>query len=393
MIAELSLGFIPLNDCAPLAVAETKGFFRQEGLEIALVREASWATIRDKVAVGALDGGHMLAPMVLAASLGVGGEGARLVAPMALNLNGSAVTLSKALAAEARSLEPEDGDARTARPLARLIARRKSVGAPPPTLAVVFPYSMHNYLLRYWLADAGVHPDRDVRLVVAPPPRMAEQLASGVIDGFCAGAPWNGVAEAQGAGEIVAWAADIWRAAPDKVLGVAERWAEQEPELLQALLRALLRAAAWCDAPENRPELAALLARPEYVDADPAAIARTLTDGAEGVVYRRYAANFPWRSHAAWFYSQMVRWGQVAPSPERAQAARRVYRPDLFRPAAAAVGAAAPRHAEKLEGAHSTAWALDGVEMSPDRFCDGRVFDPADLNAYVGGFAIRRAAR
>lgn len=391
MTGDLRLGFIPLNDCAPLVVAEAKGFFKGEGLSVTLSREASWATVRDKVAVGALDGGHMLAPMVLAASFGVGAAPPPLIAPLSLNLNGSAVTVSKGLADALRRLDPKGLATRTARPLARLIEARREVGSGPLTFAVVFPYSMHNYQLRYWLAEAGIDPDADVRLIVAPPPRMAEQLRSGLIDGFCVGAPWNAQAEIDGSGEIVAWAADIWGAGPDKVLGVADAWAGRNPDTLQALLRALLRAGQWADAPEHRAELAEILARPDYVGAAPAVIARTLTDAPEGVAYHRWLASFPWRSHAAWFFSQMVRWGQAPASDEALAAARQVYRPDLYRTAAAALGLQAPGADDKQEGAHDAPWILDGVPMPADRFCDGRVFDSKDPAAYAAGFSITRA--
>jgi len=190
---DLRLGFIALNCAAPLVVAKELGFFEAEGLRIALSREASWANIRDKVAVGALDGGHMLAPMTLAASMGVGGERTPMTVPMSLNLNGSAVTVSTAVADAMRAVDPGGMAAhpRTARPLARLIEARKAFGDRPLTFAVVFPFSMHAYELRYWLAAAGIDPDHDVRLVVAPPARIAERLKAGEIDGFCVTAPWN----------------------------------------------------------------------------------------------------------------------------------------------------------------------------------------------------------
>jgi ABC-type nitrate/sulfonate/bicarbonate transport system substrate-binding protein len=393
---DLTLGFIPLNDCAPLAVAEAKGFFRGEGLAVTLSREASWATVRDKVAVGALDGGHMLGPMVLAASQGVGGERTAMTAPLSLNLSGSAFTVSTALAAALRRIDPEGFAARTARPLARLVAERRKDNQPPLTFAVVFPYSMHNYQLRYWLAEAGVDPDRDVRLVVTPPPRTAEQLRSGLIDGFCVGAPYGVQAAALGFGEILVYASEIWGAGPDKVLGVAERWATANPETLQALLRALIRAAQWADARENREELAGLLARPEYVGLPKEVVEPLLPNGPESVVYHRGAAGFPWRSHAAWFLSQMLRWGQMGPEVDLAAAVREVYRPDLYRTAAAALGLPAPAEDAKIEGAHAEAWVLatGGAEiaMAPDRFCDGRLFDPAQpLLDYAAGFAITRA--
>ena len=340
MSADLKLGFIPLIDCAPLAVAEAKGFFRAEGLDVGLVREASWATIRDKVAVGALNGAHMLAPMVLAASLGVGGEPTRLIAPMALNLNGSAITVSNALAEALRRLDPAGMAARTARPLARLIEARRELGSAPLTFAVVFPYSIHNYELRHWLAEAGIDPDADVRLVVAPPPRMADQLRSGLIDGFCVGAPWSTLAALDGEGETLAYATDIWNDAPDKVLGVNADWAETYPAILQALLRGLLRSADWCDQPDNRDELAAILARDAYVGAPAEALARAMAESE--LVFHRRDASFPWRSDAGWLLSQMVRWRQAEDTPEALAAVRQVYRPDLCRTAARSLGFAAP---------------------------------------------------
>jgi ABC-type nitrate/sulfonate/bicarbonate transport system substrate-binding protein len=219
-LSDLRLGFIPLTDCAPLVAAQALGFFEEEGLNVELVREASWATVRDKVAVGPLDGAHMLAPMALAAT--AGGEGA-ILAPLALNQNGSAVTVSTTLADALGAAGPQDlgGQPMTAHGLAKVVADRKASGQGPLTFAVVFPYSMHNYLLRYWLAQGGVDPDHDVRIVVIPPPRMVEQMRVGAVDGFCVGAPWNAVAEAEGVGRILLAASQFWPGGPDKVLGVA----------------------------------------------------------------------------------------------------------------------------------------------------------------------------
>jgi len=407
---ELRLGFIALNDCAPLVVAREQGLFAAEGLCVTLSREASWANVRDKVAVGALDGAHMLAPMTLAASLGVGGERTPICVPLSLNLNGSAVTVSKALADAMRDIDP-DGMAekpRTARPLARLIAARRGRGEPPLTFAVTFPYSMHNYELRYWMGQAGIDPDRDVRLVVVPPPRMAARMRSGDIDGFCVSAPWNAVSVSEATGEIMVYASEMWRLGPDKVFGVTAAFAKANPQTLQAMLRALLRAAAWADAPENRAELARMLARPEYVDAPEEIVRLSLvgsppyvageagSDSLDYIVYHRYAASFPWRSHAVWFLTQMRRWGQVGSDVDIAAAADAVYRPDLFRAAAAELGEPAPLVDEKVEGAHPECWTLDEatapIPMAPDLFFDGKVFDAAQPEAYAASFEVTRAA-
>ena len=334
MIGEhLRLGFIPLADCAPLAVADAFGLFEEEGLAVTLVREASWATIRDKVQARLLDGAHMLGPMPLASSLGAGGERSAMIAPMVLNRNGSAISVSNALAERMRQLDVEAMSARprTARALKRVVEERRGLGGGPLTFAAVFPFSLHAYVLRDWLAEAGIDPDRDVRLVITPPPRMAAQLRSGEIDGFCVGAPWNAVAEADGSGEIMVRTRELWPGKPDKVLGVAAAFAEREPRALQALLRALVKAAAWADAPQNRPALARLLAQPQYVGQPEPVLARSLVDSPGALVFHAEGANLPSLEEAAWILAQMRRWGQIDSGVDLAGTAAAVYRPDLYR--------------------------------------------------------------
>ncbi|MDP1631255.1 MAG: CmpA/NrtA family ABC transporter substrate-binding protein [Caulobacter sp.] len=318
----LTLGFIPLTDCAPLLVARERGFFAAEGLNVTLSREASWATIRDKVIFGALDGAHMLGPMTIAATLAADRPSAAMIAPMALNRNGAGITVSLALAAAMRG-----GG------LADIVAARRSGGEPPLTFGVVFPFSIHNYALRGWLAATGVDPDRDVIIAVVPPPRMVEQLANGRIDGFCVGAPWNAVAVAAGAGEMLASTSDLLPGAPDKVLGVSEIWASREPESLGAVLRALSRAGFWADDPDNRVELVELLARPDAVGAPAAAIARGL-DGE--IIFQNDGASTPSQADALWILSQMQHWGQLDPGVDRSAIAARIYRPDLLEKALSA---------------------------------------------------------
>ncbi|MEW5687931.1 MAG: CmpA/NrtA family ABC transporter substrate-binding protein [Pseudomonadota bacterium] len=343
-MTRLRLGFIALNDAATLIVADAKGFFAAEGLEVELVREVSWATMRDKVSVGALDGAHMLSPAALAITLGAsGGEPTPLVAPFALNLNGPAITLSSRLAKALETGTSAEG-------LARLVAWRRSEGASPLTLAVVFAFSTHNYLLRDWLARAGVDPDRDVRMTVAPPSRMTELLVSGVVEGFCVTEPWDTAAEAAGAGLIAARGGQLWPRTPDKVLAVTEAWADANPQTLQSLLRALLRAAAWTDAAENRDELVELLARPEHVGADADVIRRSLAD----MIFHEGGANRPQPVHAGWLASQMMRWGHIPADVDIPALARRLYRPDLFDAAAASLGLPVSPALETLKG-YSTA--------------------------------------
>jgi ABC-type nitrate/sulfonate/bicarbonate transport system substrate-binding protein len=375
----VTLGFVPLTDCAPLVVAKERGLFAAEGLDVRLSREASWANIRDKVVSGALDGAHMLAPMALACSLGADGPATPLIAPMALNANGSSLGVSTSLAAQIAALDgvtPPPG-VRTAGTLKRLIDLRRVNGERPLTFAVVFPFSIHNYMLRYWLADAGIDPDQDVRLTVTPPPRIAARAAAGEIDGFCVGAPWGWTIEAAGAGQLLLHGAEFWAGAPDKVLGVTAAWAAANPDTLQAVMRALMRAAAWADDPANEAELGAMLSARAYVDAAPAMLARALSKAnPNGLRFHVDGVGYPRAAHALWLLSQMRRWGQIREAPGQEAAAAAVYRPDLYLQAAAAVGA-------PMRGAD-----VDAEPLPP--LFDGRVFDPARLADYVAGFAVRQ---
>jgi NitT/TauT family transport system ATP-binding protein/nitrate/nitrite transport system substrate-binding protein len=307
----------------------------------------------------------MLAPIPFACSLGLGGEPQPMIAPVALNRSGAAFTLSRRLT---QAFAPGE---RKARAIAQLIAERRQAGEPPLTFAVVFPYSMHNYLLRYWLAAAGIDPDRDVRITVAPPSRMAGKLAAGQLDGFCAGEPWNAVAEADGVGEVSVRAFEIWRDGPEKVFGVTAGWAERHPEALQACVRALLKAAAWADAAENRAELAGLLAQPQYVDAPVESIVRSLPTTS----FQAGQANAPLPVQAGWLLSQMIRWGQAPRDLDVPAIAARVYRLDLYNQAAAALG-----------------WPPAEAPATAEGFADGGVFRLDHARAYAEGFALNRLA-
>jgi ABC-type nitrate/sulfonate/bicarbonate transport system substrate-binding protein len=392
----LKVGIIPLTDCAPIVLAEELGAFDRHGLDVEIRRESSWATIRDKVALGLLDAAQMLAPMPLAATLGIDSMRVPMVAPLVLDLNGNAITLSTALWREIADATPRvaRNTLLDARALLPVIRQRMASGRPPITLSSVFPFSSHNYQLRLWLAAGGIDPDRDVRLTVVPPPHTIAHLSAGVIDGYCVGEPWNQQAVTLGIGRLAATGYDIWKAMPEKVLGTTEAWAERHPHTLIALAMALIEACAWLDEPANRPEAARILASPRYVNVPVEAIERSLLgrvhytrDGQPVAlpdfhVFHRYAANFPWRSHAEWFVAQMVRWGQAPRGVDAFAVADRVFRSDLYRRAAAELGLACPRVDRKPEGLHEAPWMLptDGapIAMAPDIFLDGSRFDPSN---------------
>jgi two-component system, oxyanion-binding sensor len=404
-VTPLRLGFVPLSDCAVLAVAQEKGFFRRHDLDVTLSREVSWANIRDKVAVGTLDGAQMLAGMPVAATAGIDPVAEPLVTAFSLDLNGNAITVSQALWTRMLEADPSAGSRPIgAQTLRRTIEEGRRRGAPRLRFAMVYPFATHNYELRYWLAAGGIDPDVDVHMTVVPPPRMVDALAGGRIDGLCVGEPWNSVAVERGLGHIVATKYEIWNNSPEKVFAVKRAFAERCPELHQALLRALIEAARWSDASENRGEVARILAEPRYVGGAEALLARSLTGhlrlgaGEEPValpdfhVFHRYAANFPWTSHAVWLLTQMLRWGQIAAPVDMRAAAESVYRPDLFRQAARDVGVSAPLVDMKGEGAHATPWRLEGsagaIEMGSDLFCDGRTFDPTRALSYLASSAV-----
>lgn len=408
--SELTLGFIPLTDCAPLVVAKEKGYFEKYGLNVTLSKETSWANIRDKVAIGILDGAQMLAGMPLAMSLGIGPMAKPMVTALSMDLNGNAITVSSALYDRMVAADPRAMSERplTARALKTVIELDKKAGKEPLTFAMVFPFASHNYELRYWMAAAGIDPDRDVRLVVVPPPQMVGNLEKGSIDGYCVGEPWNAVAVQSGIGRTLITKYEIWNNSPEKVFGVTEEWAEQNPNTHQAVLMALLEASRWIDESDNRAEVAALIAQSRYVNA-PEHIVRMSMMGSfqyagtempralpDFNVFHRYAANFPWRSHAMWLLTQMLRWGQVDRAINIKAVADSVYRPELYRHAAEQLGITTPHIAYKTEGHHDCEWVLqegsDQINMGADRFLDGKLFDPSTAVDYLGSFTIHHMA-
>ena len=402
----LTLGFIPLTDCALLVMAKEKGFFARHGLDVTLSREVSWANVRDKVATGALDAAQMLAGMPIASTLGIDAFKVPMLTAFSMDLNGNAITVSRELYARMEAADPQATQTApvSARALKAVIDSDRAQGRPPLTFAHVFPYSPHNYELRYWLAAGGVHPDRDVRLIVVPPPQMVDQLQAGNIDGYCVGEPWNERAVCADTGRVVVTNYEIWNNVPEKVLGVTHEWAQRHPNTHRALLRALLETAAWVDRAENRDETVRAIAREEYVDAPVDVVSMSMSGGlvyargeearqlADFNVFHRYAANFPWRSHAEWFITQMYRWGQIEAPVDIRQAADTVYRPDIYRLAAADLGLPVPLEDRKEEGGHTGAWELATatapIPMGPDRFLDGRRFSPTDPLGYLAGFDV-----
>jgi len=270
----LRIGFLRLTDSAPAIVAQEFGYFAEEGVDAELLEEPSWANIADKLAYGFLDAAVIVPPLVFAVELGTRGISQRLVIPCNISQGGNTVTLAPVLARRIQEKAEKEGFS-----VPHALAAGLS-GDQPLALGVVHAYSTHNLLLRYWLATAGLHAGRDVRLSVVPPARAVEALASGQIAGFCAGAPWGEIAVRQGVGINVASSDDIWRTAPEKAFAVRESWAQDHPDSLKGAVRALVRAGQFCDAPENASYTAALLSRQKYLGVDSHAILSSLPGGA-----------------------------------------------------------------------------------------------------------------
>jgi NitT/TauT family transport system ATP-binding protein len=384
---KLRIGFIPLCDATALIVAVDKGFAAAEGLDVELVREVSWSNVRDKLNIGLFDAAHLIAPVAIASSLGLGHVKVPIVAPFGLGVNGNAITVSPTLyAAIAAAADGAITDPMvSARALARVVENRRRKGEEPLTFGMTFPFSTHNYHLRFWMAAGGVDPDEDVRLVVLPPPYMVESLANRHVDGFCVGAPWNSVAVDLGIGFILHFVSEILTRAAEKVLGVRASWAEENPDVLARLVRAHGRAAAFVEVADNHPEVAEILAAPNRVGVEPEVIGRTL-DGRLKIapngtvrVDPRYllvgrdGAARPDPVQAAWLYAQMVRWGQAPLSDELLATAKAVFRPDLYDRALST---------KDEKGAGEPADRIGAFA--------GPAFDASDIGSHLAAWTIRR---
>lgn len=335
----IRVGFIPLIDCAPFVIAHEKGFFLEEGVSVVLSKEASWASIRDKVAFNLLDGAHMLSSLPIAASLGIGTIKTAIETSFTVSQNGNGITLGNALFEQVSEFADSVDDIRCGVALKRLIDKR---GANEPALrfAVVYPYSSHNYQLRDWLARAGIDPDKDLQIIVIAPPLMANYLGQGEIDGYCVGEPWNSLAVERGIGHMIVTGYEIWGNTPEKVFGVNSLWAEQNPEIYLSMIRALNKACAWVDQKENQNELLSILSHPDYLNCTVEQLVYGFSvvkpQGQFGwpmEAYQRFSGpetNKPMPSYALWLIAQMYRWQQLAKPSSLNSIVERVYKEEIY---------------------------------------------------------------
>ncbi len=394
----IRVGFLPLVDAALPILAHELGFAEAEGIELRLIRDMSWATVCDRLLYGHSDAAHMVAPLALATTLGLGRPSVPLSVPFVLGLNGNAVTLRPDLAAKI-TVVSERGDAtQIGAGLARVALAAKETGKRL-RFGVVHRYSSHNYMLRYWLMGSGLDPNEDVEIVTVAPPFAADALESGEIDGICVGEPWNSVAVDRGVGVIVVVTSQIWRRGVEKVLAMPTARMEAESEKVHRLIRALYKAGEAFVDPDRQDDIANILARAEYLDGSAKLIKGAVSDNmlfAKGcepqyvpdfMFQHREAANFPWVSQAAWLYTQMCVAGHSTADAVDYATAQRVFRPDIYRAALSSDGIPMPGASSKLEGGITDSLAVGSTQgrliLGSDQFFDARSFDPENFMDYI----------
>ena len=414
---DLKFGFIKLTDMAPLAIAYEKGFFEDEGLYVTLEAQANWKVLLDRVIDGELDGAHMLAGQPLGATIGFGTQ-ADIITAFSMDLNGNGITVSNDVWEEMKKHIPLDADGKPQHPISaaalKPVIEQYQAAGKPFNMGMVFPVSTHNYELRYWLAAGGIHPgyyaphkgdasgqiDAQALLSVTPPPQMPATLEAGTIYGYCVGEPWNQQAVFKGIGVPVITDYEIWKNNPEKVFGVSQAWADENPNTHIAVVKALIRAAAWLDADNNanRGEAVQILSQPAYVGADAEVIANSMTGTFEYEkgdvrevpdfnVFFRYNATYPYYSDAIWYLTQMRRWGQVGqaqPDSWYMDVAKKVYRPDIYALAAQELIDEGTLPAEAFPDFASET----GFKPATSEFIDGVTYDGTQPNAYLQQFEI-----
>ncbi|MEM8868719.1 MAG: CmpA/NrtA family ABC transporter substrate-binding protein [Verrucomicrobiota bacterium] len=337
----LNIGFVPMTDCAPLIAAKELGFFKRAGLEVNLSREAGWATVRERMLHRELDGSHAHASMIYEMSCGLGQPSVPCLTGLMLSHNGSAISFSNEL---------WDLGVRDARSMKRVIEQHR--GKRKFRFAVVMKFSTQNYLMRKWLRRGGIDPDRDVELVVVPPPQVFTCMMRGHIDGYCAGEPWSSIGLTEGVCWCAALSEEVSRMHPEKVLLVRQRFAESRHEEHIAMIVALIEAAEYCDKPVNRNELAGILSQPKYFNVSKKALLNALqgpfqrgmggqSSALDAIVFRRNNASPPTEAKARWVLSE-INLNKLTPTSLdlSTEAIKSYFRMDLYEEAERLVSAA-----------------------------------------------------
>jgi nitrate/nitrite transport system substrate-binding protein len=369
---EVKIGFIPLTDCASIVMASVLGIDQKYGVKIIPSKEASWASVRDKLLSGENDMSHLLYGMAYGTQMGIGGPKRDMNVLMTLNNNGQAITLSKKLA---------DKGAVDLSGLAKLMAAEKR----EYTFAQTFPTGTHAMWLYYWLASGGIDPFKDTKVITVPPPQMVANMRVGNMDGFSVGEPWNHRAIADGIGITAVTSQDIWKDHPEKVLGTTADFAKQNPNTCRAVTAAIIEAGKWIDANlANKNKMAEAIADKSYVNTSVDVInqrilgryqngmGKTWDDPNHMKFYNDGMVGYPYLSDGMWFLTQHKRWGLLKDHPDYLAVAKAVNRTDIYKQAALAAKASVPKS-----------------DMRSSKFIDGITWDGTNPAKYADGFKIK----
>ncbi|MFQ4137274.1 ABC transporter substrate-binding protein [Nodosilinea sp. PGN35] len=401
--SSIRVGYVPVNDCAPFAVAQAKGFFYKYGLSVTLNREASWGTSRDGVIFGRLDASPVVSGAVTNARIGAeGARSAPMCAAMTIHRHGNAMTMNSAMwEAGLRPWREYGGDLDA---FGRDF-RNYFAGLSPDrrVWAVVLSSAIYEYFIRYLAAAAGINPLEEFRVIIIPPPQMVTNVRIGAMQAYMVAEPWNtrAITGNEGVGFTFAHGKEVWRGHPDRVLAVMEDFINENPNTYRSLVKAMIEACQYCDDPANRSEVAEIISDRAFTGAPPKFTEPALVgnynyggfDGQDRTVQMPDStlffdlpddlpqpandhSTFLWQSQSIWLMTQATRWGQIAEFPTDAEAkARQAWRTDLYREIAAELGIACPAEDYKVEPG--------------EVFIDGIAYDPSDPVGYLNSFDIR----
>jgi nitrate/nitrite transport system substrate-binding protein len=371
---EVKIGFIPLTDCASVVMASVLKLDEKYGIKIIPTKEASWASVRDKLVNGELDAAHVLYGLIYGVQLGIGGPKKDMAVLMTLNQNGQGITLSNQL---------KDKGVTNGEQLAALMKKEKR----EYTFAQTFPTGTHAMWLYYWLAANGINPMTDAKVITVPPPQMVANMRVGNMDGYCVGEPWNARAIFDKIGFSATTTQEVWTGHPEKVLGTSDEWVKKHPNTARAMVAAILEASRFIDQEVDKKKTATILADKAYVNTAMEVIedrwegkytnglGKSWTDPNSMKFHLDGAVNFPYLSDGMWFLTQHKRWGLLKEHPDYLGAAKAINKIDLYKQAAAAAKVAIPKS-----------------ELRSSKLIDGVVWDGSNPRAYADGFKIKGGA-
>ncbi len=368
---EVKIGFIPLTDCASVVIASVMKFDEKYGIKIVPSKEASWASVRDKLVNGELDAAHVLYGLIYGVHMGIGGPKKDMAILMNLNHNGQAITLAKKFA---------DAGVKDGAALKAYIDKNKA----EYTFAQTFPTGTHAMWLYYWLATYGIDPFKDVKNIVVPPPQMVANMRVGNMDGFCVGEPWNNRAIYDKIGFTAETTQGIWKDHPEKTLGTTADWIKQNPNTARAMTAAILDAGRFIDVMANRKRVAEIIADKAYVNCPVEVIDQRLEgdyDNGAGKkwkdpdymkFYNEGTVTYPYLSDGMWFLTQHKRWGLLKDDPDYLAVAKQVNQIEIYKQAAAAAKVPLPKS-----------------DLRTAKLIDGVVWDGKDPKKYAASFKIK----